>query len=161
MIEKWKKIKDAEGYQISSFGRVMGIRKIYKTPLNRKGYPTLRIPNRNFCKTVHRLVSEAFIGPMPKGMQVNHKDCNKTNNYVNNLEYSTPKKNVQHAIKNGLRTAKSNLQSNSIFDDYQVMVIKHAINYGFSNTEIAKYFNCNHSTISKIRVGKNYPHIQI
>ncbi len=54
----------------------------------------LRDGGRNKQCLVHRLVAEAFLGPCPEGMQVNHKDRNRTNATVNNLEYVTPKQNA-------------------------------------------------------------------
>src|SRR6185369_6475365 len=49
---------------------------------------------------VHRLVAAAFIGPCPEGCEVNHKDLNKANNSVGNLEYITHAENVKHARQN-------------------------------------------------------------
>lgn len=51
---------------------------------------------------VHRAVAEAFIRPMLSGEVINHKDGNKLNNHVENLEIVTPKENAIHAYKNGL-----------------------------------------------------------
>lgn len=50
---------------------------------------------------VHRLVAAAFIGPCPVGNQVNHRDLNKQNNHVSNLEYVTLQQNVDHARAGG------------------------------------------------------------
>ncbi len=155
-IEQFTAIKGAEGYIISNYGRIIGLTgKQYKTPCNKKGYPLLRIPNRNYCKMVHRVVAEHFIG-IQKDMQVNHIDGNKLNNNISNLEYITCKENINHAINLGLRTRISNLKSKAMFDDAQLFAIREAIKLGYKNTEIAKYFKCNHSTISKIRTNKNY-----
>lgn len=55
---------------------------------------------------IHRLVVEAFIGPIPKGMQVNHIDENKKNNCLSNLEIVSPKQNNNHGTRNA-RAGKS------------------------------------------------------
>jgi hypothetical protein len=47
-------------------------------------------------RRVHRLVVETFIGPIPDGLEVNHKDLNKHNNNVSNLEIVTRKQNIIH-----------------------------------------------------------------
>ena len=50
---------------------------------------------------IHHLVAEAFIGPRPDGAEINHKDCDKTNNAVDNLEYVSRGENIAHALANG------------------------------------------------------------
>jgi len=47
-------------------------------------------------RRVHRLVVESFIGPIPDGLEVNHKDLNKHNNNVSNLEIVTRRQNIIH-----------------------------------------------------------------
>lgn len=64
----------------------------------------LRSQGRQTGIGVHRLVLYAFVGPPPTSdCEGNHKDGNKHNNHISNLEWITPKGNSQHAVKTGLR----------------------------------------------------------
>lgn len=49
---------------------------------------------------LHRLIYETFIGDIPQGMQINHKDENKMNNDIENLEVVTPKQNCVYGTRN-------------------------------------------------------------
>lgn len=164
-MERWEEIIGAKGYFISDHGNVKGRRgNILSLPTNAKGYFILAMPiaelGKTFTKSVHRLVATHFLEG-DCSLQVNHIDGNKKNNHYSNLEYLSCKDNINHAIKLGLRTARSNLRNNSMFDLTQIKVIKHAIKDGYGNREIAGYFKCDHSTISKIRVGTHYPNVTI
>lgn len=160
MSIEWKNIPGAPGYMISEYGDLKSpTRDNYKPTFNTKGYACIRIPKHRLCPAVHRVVAKLWLGPNPGGLQVNHKDGNKLNNHFSNLEYITCKENIHHAIKNGLRSATINLKSKSMFSTAQVMAIKDAIKAGYKNHPIADYFRCDHTTISKIRVGKHYPNV--
>lgn len=108
-MEIWKDIPDTKGYiQISSQGRarslLSGKPRILKTQADKKGYLRLRvtIEQRKMTFKMHRAVANAFI-PNPNNLpQVNHKDGDKSNNSVDNLEWCTNRENALHAIKNGL-----------------------------------------------------------
>ena len=110
-MEKFKKIHGFKYYYVSSLGNVKtvnwrntGKAATLKPAKDKKGYLRVSLIKDGkliTCK-VHRLVAKAFI-PNPKNKpQVNHKDCNKENNCVDNLEWVTPFENVHHAWKNGL-----------------------------------------------------------
>ena len=107
--EIWKIIPSTNGkYEASNYGRIKNAKtqKILKLQENVNGYYCLAlhiVPTIQSNVRVHRLVAEAFLGECPKGYVVNHKDGNKHNNNITNLEYVTPSENNYHAIRNGLR----------------------------------------------------------
>lgn len=113
ILEKWVPIKGFEQYKISTFGRVVSS-KNFLEPLILKpsidnGYPRVKLIGLNGRKrreTIHRLVAETFL-PNPEGKkQVNHKDGNKLNNCVNNLEWVTSSENLKHAHRTGLKSCR-------------------------------------------------------
>ena len=116
--EEWKDIKGYEGlYQVSNKGRVKSIRNniILKPIISDKGYYRVDLSKNNNKDRirVHRLVAQAFI-PNPNNYpQVNHKDENKSNNRVDNLEWCTDKYNHDYGTRNE-RATKHLADFNSI-----------------------------------------------
>lgn len=118
--EIWKDIKGYEGlYQVSNIGRVRSLdtlinnhRGVY---IKRKrvkaisdatgGYKSVCLCKNGTHKTclVHILVAKAFIPNPFNKRTVNHKDCNKSNNCVSNLEWATDSENIKHAYMHGLK----------------------------------------------------------
>lgn len=119
--EIWKDVVGYEGlYQVSNYGRVKSLNysnqyksfvrnRILKLSTNHKGYVCVSIgyKPRRTC-TVHRLVAQAFIPNPNKLPQVNHKDGNKQNNVVSNLEWCDNDFNMNHAKINGLLNGRTN-----------------------------------------------------
>ena len=121
IMENWKDIKGYEGlYQISDKGIVKGVDrvlmynaektkqwkgKVIKTIVDGLGYCRVSLCKNGKVKThkIHRLVAESFLSG--EG-HINHKDGNKLNNHVSNLEYCTSKENNYHAFTTGLRPKK-------------------------------------------------------
>ena len=97
----WKQINGFENYQISNTGLICKEDLILK-PFDNNGYERELLSNKNIKskKLVHRLVAEHFIPTNDLTLQVNHKDMNKKNNYVENLEWCTAKENINHAMQN-------------------------------------------------------------
>lgn len=108
-MELWVKSKEFPEYEVSSNGRVRNIKtgRIMKTNLNTRGYEVLcvRKDKEQHSVRVHRLVADAFYDGDHTGLDVNHIDGNKTNNFVGNLEWCTRKENTDHAFATGLRQA--------------------------------------------------------
>ena len=100
------KIKDFENYAISFNGIVINTKsnRVLKQKLNKNGYysVTLSKNNKLYFKYIHRLVSETFIKSNDIKNIVNHKDGNKLNNSIDNLEWVTQKENIVHSWENGL-----------------------------------------------------------
>lgn len=109
MEEIWKDIRGYEGlYQVSDLGRVRRGNKLLHLNTNTYGYKHITLCKNNVPKTVvvHKLVADAFIENPQSKPQINHKDGNKENNTVANLEWVTQGDNNRHAIKTKLRKAR-------------------------------------------------------
>lgn len=114
MIEIWKPIIGYEGlYEVSNFGRIKSIKtnKIMKYSKNKKGYCRISLYSKNAKRKkktyfVHRLVAEVFLLNAEKLPFINHKDENKENNNVNNLEWCDAKYNNNYGTKN-IRTIRN------------------------------------------------------
>ncbi|MDT0703930.1 NUMOD4 domain-containing protein [Mammaliicoccus sciuri] len=106
MEEIWKDIPGYENfYQVSTFGRVRSFKrkkpKILKPALNRCGYLYVALSDSISRKkiTIHRLVALTFIDNPLNKQQVNHIDEIKTNNNISNLEWVTPKENMNYGTR--------------------------------------------------------------
>lgn len=100
-----KAITNFENYSISTLGKVINnnTKKVKKPTDNYsgKGYLCVDLHNNGKRKRfyVHRLVADAFIPNPENKPYINHKDGNPKNNRVENLEWCTPRENVEHASK--------------------------------------------------------------
>lgn len=114
-IEVWKQIGKTD-YEASSTGKVrFSITKRELSQCNSAtGYMQTRFTRDGKAKSclVHRVVAEAFLGPCPEGKEVNHKDGDRKNNKIDNLEYLTRSENMLHAVKLGLTKTQSNIAWN-------------------------------------------------
>lgn len=105
--ERWMLVEEEGKLQVKGQYYISDKGNFYSTYSNRlmkpqrchKGYLYVEIGRKKY--KLHRLVAKYFI-PNPDNLpQVNHKDCNKENNTVENLEWVTNKENYEHALKTG------------------------------------------------------------
>lgn len=105
-MEIWKKCIDWANHEVSNFGNVRSSEYGEYRPMR------LKVCSNGYRSTsdrlVHRLVAIAFLPPALRRPWVNHKDGNKANNHVDNLEWTTPTQNNAHATARGVRHALTN-----------------------------------------------------
>lgn len=109
MLESWRPVVGFEKfYRVSDWGRVRKKGKgrgqrgeiLVAGETQRYKQVSLMADGHRHHRDVHRLVAEAFLGVHP-GLVVNHKDHNRYNNLVGNLEWVTQQENVLHSMRAG------------------------------------------------------------
>ena len=146
-------------------GECWGLLKPYLDPNARcGGYYRVNINGRG--RDVHRLVAEAFLGQPKPGFEVNHKDGNKLNNHVSNLEWVTHLENVQHAYRTGLITgaqivlnARHPHPTRRTISSEQAAEIKELIWDGLPKGLIAEMLGVDPVVVDWIRRGGTYKDI--
>ena len=128
--EEWRDIKGYEGkYQISNYGRVRSLSKKIRTRNSKEGIMVTSVDSYGYKNVtlsrkthkVHRLVAVAFIENIHQYPCVNHKDENKENNRVDNLEWCSYKYNSNYGTRNkrisqngGRKIVQMDLEGNDI-----------------------------------------------
>lgn len=115
--EIWKEIEGYSNYKVSDKGRVKslyknGKEKLLKPSKNKNGYLRVTLTKDHKVKHIfiHRLVAQAFLENPDNLPQVNHKDENKENNCIENLEWCTASYNVKYSIDDEWRRKQSEVQ---------------------------------------------------
>lgn len=169
--EKWVPIRGYEGsYEVSNYGNVRSLSrvveykhggkgrfwpsKIIKQWMPKNGYltVTLKLENKGSNFMVHRLVGIHFIDNPNNGWQINHKDNNKLNNKVVNLEWVTQSENMAHAFKSGAHSGKGATH-------YKAKKITDGMNTFGCLQEAADYYNITRKVVWDMiseRTGNKY-----
>lgn len=164
--EEWRHVVGYEGvYAVSSHGRIMRVAPGQRTrpglirkqvPRGEGGYLGIRLRDKETGRErshfIQVLVAAAFLGPKPPGMQVNHLDTNKHNNRLDNLEYATPKRNVEHSLVNGAR--KRSGTGKCLTPEEVRAIQQHPRN--ISCRALGERFGTSHETIRCIRNGTRW-----
>lgn len=172
--EEWKDIEGYEGkYQVSNLGRVKSLERVVpngesgfrivkekflQTKSNQNKYIKVSLSGRSF--RVHRLVAEAFIENPNSLPEVNHKDGLKCNNVITNLEWCTPKHNINHNKKLGVMPIGDS-HVNSTISESQATKIKLLLSEGWKMVDIARELGTNDDIVYQIKKGLTWKHITI
>lgn len=143
-METWRDVPGYEGfYMVSDAGRVRrndGL--LLHQRVDKYGYASvhLRSNGRRSNRFVHRLVCQAF-NPIasPQPMEVDHINCNKLDNHIENLEWVTGDENRRRAMENALigRPCKAIVGTSNIGKVVRFNSLTEAAEYGFSLTGIS------------------------
>lgn len=100
----------------------------------------------------HRVIWEAFVGPIPAGYVINHKDFNKQNNRLSNLEVVTYSENTQHFVDSGRRKfPEGDLNHKTKVKDCQILPLYEKYLQGeITSVEVAKIWGMERSNISRV-----------
>lgn len=163
----WRVVPSCPDYEVSGDGvvrrcepgRSTRVGKVIKASPDASGYlrVCLRVNGRPRKRGVHQMVAEAFIGPCPKGMTINHKNCKKTDNRASNLEYCTRAENLKHAHANGVYPRGEDTHTAKLTDE-RVLQIKRLLPT-HNNCELGRRFGVSDVAIRKIRLGKTWKHV--
>lgn len=166
-MEIWKEIPDHVGYEVSNYGNIRSrlnnsgkISKDYrsiKAITTEKGYK--RAPIRKNKKPrmwfVHRLVLLAFVGNIPKDMEVNHINGIKDDNRLDNLEYVTHSENEKHKYRilkrPTIKWEKSNFSKLTRDQAYSIKYLENGL-----QKDIAKKYGISKGMVCLIKNNKNW-----
>lgn len=156
------KIPNYPMYDITPEGVVTNIKldKII-TPVVKNGYFGVRLSRegRLHYKSLHKLVYETFIGIVPDGMQVNHKDGIRNNNVLSNLEVCSSQENS--SVEKMIFRAKGEQVNTAKLTEQQVMELRKARVDGASTKELMLKYNLNKSSVLRIIKGISWKHLPI
>ena len=167
-VERWLPVVGFPGYEVSECGRVRSYKvdssgKLATTPQrilkggNSQGnYPSVCLCNAGEQRSfyIHRLVTEAFLGACPDGLEVCHNDGNPQNNHLDNLRYDTHQANVQDMMESdGWRPEQRKLT------DDQAIQLRILRFHGSLIIDLATQFGIDRGAVEAICKGETYQEV--
>ncbi|NLF00902.1 MAG: hypothetical protein GX601_07980 [Anaerolineales bacterium] len=171
MHEEWRTIPSYPSYEASSLGRIRRVAggrgavpgRVRRNYVRPDGYAIVSLSegNRVSVERVHRLVAEAWLGKCPEGMEVNHRNGQRDDNRVANLEYVTRAENMQHAFGVlGRTVVHGDNHGNAKLTSARVRWIRMARKRGERLKTLAQMYGVAESTISRAYRGEYWAHVQ-
>lgn len=175
-MNEYLSINGYEGlYEINNVGIVRGVNRIkdckkagsqkvvgviLKPKKQKNGYVVFVLCKNAKHKTflAHRLVAKHFIPNLENKPCVNHKDLDKTNNHVSNLEWCTYQENMNHSDKNG-RVHRGDKNPHSVLKEAFIPNIRKLARNGESYPKIANLYGVTRSTIGCVVRRESWKHV--
>ena len=154
----------SDTYEISNTGKVRRKGKLRerKLRLHRNGYLHVNLckDGKHLMCSIHRLVAITFLENTDNKKTVNHKNGDKTDNRVDNLEWATLSEQHKHAYTNGLRVAPKGEQSvRAKLTEAKVKEIRDRYDNGYTQIKLAKEYGVGQKHISRIIRGERWTHV--
>lgn len=167
----WKPISGFEGlYEVSTTGEVRSMittssrRKGTIKPHVKNGYLAITLYSKGKLKHfyIHRLVANAFIPTQEGKKEVNHIDCNKFNNCVENLEWCNRKQNLKHSYDNGLKRQGENHGGHKLTEAEVLQIRKEYVKGDKEHSlhALGKKYGVNWCTIQAIIKRRLWKHLE-
>lgn len=158
--EEWRPVLGYEGlYEVSNQGRVRALQavkgykagRLRKITQNQYGYQYVPLSKNGKARNhfLHVLVAEAFWGPKPAGLVVNHKNGVKTDCRLENLEFVTPRENCLHRSR-VLGKCRGEAHYKARFTDQELEMMRQMARQGIPQRRIAACFNTRQSYVSAV-----------
>ena len=154
-MEQWK-THPATGLQVSTEGRVITQVKGMHSGAVCNCYKRIKAGGKSWY--VHRLVAETFLPNPENKTEVNHKNGNKTDNRVENLEWSTRSENLKHAFEAGLHNQLGEAHRSNKLSKESVLEIRQNAQ-GLSQEALGTKYGVSQKAISSIINRKTWRHI--
>lgn len=135
---------------VTSTGRVISSINGELKPTWNKNREYYYVRTADWNKKLHRLVAIAFIPNPNDKPQVNHKDGDKKNNHVSNLEWATPTENLKHARDNNLVRVMRKNEGNLKYTNEQCKEVYDRVKAGMSYTRAGEIHNMPYSTVAHL-----------
>lgn len=145
---KWYVDRNGKIYSKTTYHSDNTLREVQPNK-NKRGYLYARTTNKNH--QIHRLVAKAFIPNPDKKPQVNHKDSDRHNNSVENLEWVTHKENIQHGIKHGnIKKPPKNWKPLIKYTNRQCKAVISRVRGGMTYVEAGSIYKMPYSTVAHL-----------
>ncbi len=166
--EIWKPIPDFPGYEVSTFGSIRSYRKkgygiIAETPQallksvksQKHAFVHIRRNGKGYIVRIHRLVTSAFLGPCPSGLEVCHNDGNPQNNHIDNLRYDTHKANIKDKQRHGTQQLGENVNK-ALLTNAQANTIRYKRANGITTKQLSEEYGVSVAIVRRLVRGKTY-----